>query len=151
MVLRTVQVVDPSPLIEASKQGRLNVAERPEKVHGAIAITEAEFSTSPADAAQAFVNRIVFPSHVLQRLHRLGVAGRLGLALGGERSGLTRVTCFPVGPGLDEPALLHRCQSRSSADREAQQNRYKQIQRRWSLRLAAFSIWHVACQPDWPT
>jgi hypothetical protein len=34
MVLIRVQVIDSSPLFEASKQGLLNVAERPQKVHG---------------------------------------------------------------------------------------------------------------------
>jgi hypothetical protein len=89
----------------------------------------AEFSTSPTDAAQAFVNRIVFPSHLLQRFQRRCVAGRLGLAFRDERSGLTLITGLPIGLGLDEPALLNRRESGSSADHEAEHHGYKQIQR----------------------
>jgi methylglutaconyl-CoA hydratase len=78
-------------------------------------------SATPADAAQAFVNRVVFLPHLLQRFHRRVAAG-LGLALGGQRSFLARVTGFPLGLGLDEPALLHLRRSGGGADQEAKQN-----------------------------
>src|SRR6476661_7255972 len=58
-------------------------------------------STTPADAAQAFVNLTVFPSHLLQGFHRLCLAAGLGLALGGQRNGLTLVTCFALGLRVD--------------------------------------------------
>jgi len=79
-------------------------------------------STSPADAAQAFVNRVVFPPHLLQRLQILCVRSGLGLTLRRKRNGLTLIAGLPLGLRLDEPALLHRRHSGSRADHEAEQN-----------------------------
>ena len=94
-------------------------------------------STSPADAAQAFVNRIVFPPHLLQRFQRRCVAGllRLGLAFRGERRGLALITGLPIGLGLDEPALLDRGRRGSGADHEAEHDEYNELQRRRSFRF----------------
>jgi hypothetical protein len=94
-------------------------------------------SAAPADAAQAFVNRVVFLPHLLQRIDRCVAAG-LGLALGGQRSFLARITGFPFGLGLDEPALLH-FRPGGSGDQQAQQNEYEDIQSRRSF-VCLFSI-----------
>src|SRR5258706_13944920 len=81
-----------------------------------------KISTSPADAAQAFVDLVVVPSHLLQRFQRPRVGRGLGLALRGERNGLSLITGFPLGLRLDEPALLHRRHGGGGADNEADYN-----------------------------
>src|SRR6202166_4291642 len=95
-------------------------------------------SASAADAAQAFVNLVVFPPHLLQRFQRPAVAGglgRLGLASRGKFCGLTFITGLPLGLLLDEPALLDRCRcrSRSRADQKSKHDAYREIQSRRSF------------------
>src|SRR6266550_3258276 len=94
-------------------------------------------STAAADAAQAFVDLVVVPSHLLQ-CFQCRVGARLGLAFRGERNGLTLITSFPIGLRLDEPALLDRRRSGSRADHEAERNR-NEANQDLVLQLAAFS------------
>jgi hypothetical protein len=59
-------------------------------------------------AAQALVDRLVVLAHLLQRIHRRGIDGLFGFALGGEFGLLPLIARLALGFRLDEPALLHR-------------------------------------------
>ena len=87
------------------------------QVRGRLSLENA--LATPADAAQAFVDRVVILSHLPQRIQRRRVAGSwLGFTPRGELGFLSLVTGFPLGPGLDESALLDRCQSGNDTDQE---------------------------------
>src|ERR1700730_12538607 len=77
---------------------------------------DGENSTPPADAAQALVHRVVVLFHLVQRIKRSVVAGRVGLALGGKFNGLALITGLATGLGLDEAALLHHVTVRERID-----------------------------------
>src|SRR4051812_3204299 len=81
-------------------------------------------SAASADAVQALVDLGVFAPHLLQCFDspRVGIACAagvgLGLALGGQRSLLPRVTRLALRLGLDEPACFHLRQRWRGAERE---------------------------------